>query len=143
MDEPLWALMDDTCADRMCSTTPVQPHYGPCRWHPHPHPMSPSPTPPRMPTHPTSVYLPLFEWGNTAMDIVLPTDPAVTRHPPTIPMPTLSDVQHLLWHRNVPNSSRTAPLQPPPLSPPSPPNIDLSRPTQDAHIPQVHASPTL
>ncbi|KAK0219925.1 hypothetical protein IW262DRAFT_1461065 [Armillaria fumosa] len=96
-----------------------------------------------MPTHPTSMYLPLFEWGNMAMDIVLPTDPTVTRHPPTIPMPALSNVQHLLWHHNAPNSSHTAPLQPPLPSPPSLPNIDLPHPTQDAHMPQVHASPTL
>ncbi|KAK0228966.1 hypothetical protein IW262DRAFT_1293646 [Armillaria fumosa] len=39
--------------------------------------------------------------------------------------------------------SRTALLPRPPLVPASPPNIDIPCPTQDAHTPQVCASPTL
>ncbi|KAK0502549.1 hypothetical protein EDD18DRAFT_1100962 [Armillaria luteobubalina] len=48
--------------------------------------------PPRTPTDPISMHLPLFEWGNMAMDPILPPDPAITCHPPTIPIPALSDI---------------------------------------------------
>ncbi|KAK0485366.1 hypothetical protein EDD18DRAFT_1111513 [Armillaria luteobubalina] len=50
------------------------------------------PAPPRTPTDPMSMHLPLFEWGNMAMDPILPPDPAITCHPPTIPIPALSDI---------------------------------------------------
>ncbi|KAK0484236.1 hypothetical protein EDD18DRAFT_1361809 [Armillaria luteobubalina] len=45
-----------------------------------------------MSTDPMLVHLPFFEWENTSMGLVLPTNHVVTRHPPIVPIPALSDV---------------------------------------------------
>ncbi|KAK0500833.1 hypothetical protein EDD18DRAFT_1348257 [Armillaria luteobubalina] len=99
-----YSTMDDTTTEEsihdltmdtkhpMAPIYPHYPHYSAHCWHPSPRPTSRSPAPPRTPTDPMSVHLPLFEWRNTAMDPVLPPDPAITCRLPTILIPALSGV---------------------------------------------------
>ncbi|KAK0493129.1 hypothetical protein EDD18DRAFT_1108341 [Armillaria luteobubalina] len=86
------ALMGNVTMERMHPTTLVCPHYCARRWDPPPRPTSTSPALSRTHMDPMSMHLPLFEWGNMAMDSVFSTDPAITRRPLPTPIPALSNV---------------------------------------------------
>ncbi|KAK0491931.1 hypothetical protein EDD18DRAFT_1358357 [Armillaria luteobubalina] len=86
------ASIADTMVDLTHPTTPMRSNYHARRCQPPPHPSSSSPASSRTPTAPMSGHLPLKEWGNIVVRLVLPTDPTVTRHPPTTPPPALYDI---------------------------------------------------
>ncbi|KAK0492131.1 hypothetical protein EDD18DRAFT_1109224 [Armillaria luteobubalina] len=86
------ASIADTATDLTHPATPVRSNYRACCCQPPPCPSSPSPASPRTPRAPTSGHLPLFEWGNIAVRLVLSIDPTVTRSPPTTPPPALDNI---------------------------------------------------
>ncbi|KAK0501954.1 hypothetical protein EDD18DRAFT_1100454 [Armillaria luteobubalina] len=101
------ASIADTTTDLTHPTRPVRSNYRTHRCRPPPRPSSPSPASPRAPRAPTSGHLPLFEWGNIAVRPVLPTDPTVTRCPPTTPLPTLYDIPPALQGSPLPRNLTT------------------------------------
>ncbi|KAK0501945.1 hypothetical protein EDD18DRAFT_1100447 [Armillaria luteobubalina] len=101
------ASIADTTTDLTHPTRPVRSNYRTHRCRPPPRPSLPSPASPRAPRAPTSGHLPLFEWGNIAVRPVLPTDPTVTRCPPTTPLPTLYDIPPALQGSPLPRNLTT------------------------------------